>query len=179
MSGLCAGGYGSGVVVRDATEDDIDAIAGILAAAWAWAFADILSPEVLAPRADPVRRAARIRENWPAHRRCLVGERNGRVEGFATQPPTVNLEGFDAEVQGLYVHPDAARHGAGGALLRTMVQRFVEDGARSMAIHTLAENRIGRGFYDKMGGQVVAEDTWNGISAVWYGWDEAGMRAIA
>ena len=164
-------------MVREATEDDLEAIARVAVASWRWAFASFLPAGFMDERCDLDRRTAGVRRHWSQGGRFLVADPGG-VVGFASEHHPTLLAGFESEVGGLYVHPEAAGRGVGQALVAEMVRGFLARGAGSMAIHTLAENRIGRGFYERLGGRIVATDEWNGFPCVWYGWDEEGMRGI-
>lgn len=165
------------MIVREATEADAEPIAQAWIAAWRWAYSGILPPDFIEARSDLSRRAENVRADL-GRGSILVAE-EATVLGFASGRVPAGLAGYDAEIASLYVDPSAARRGVGHALARALARRFVEDGHRSLAIHTLRENRIGRGFYDKIGGRVVSEDEWVGQPCVWYGWDEAALARLA
>ena len=167
------------MVVRAATEGDFEGIARVLVASWAWGFAGVLPPEFIARRGDVAERAEALRKRWSGRDLFLVAEEEGRILGMANELVGPGLPGFDAEILGLYVHPDVARRGIGRSLVREMARGFRAKGHRSLAIHTLAENRIGRGFYEGLGGRVHRSDDWSGFPAVWYVWDAPGLTRLA
>lgn len=162
-------------MIRRATFEDIDGAAEVLVAAWTWAYKGVVSDELLGQQqVGP--RAQRIRERWDPSALALVVIEDERVVGNTREQKPVGLAGYDVEIGSLYVHPDYARRGYGRLLLRAMVSKLLTTGGKSLCIHTLSGNMIGRGFYERMGGMVVAEDTWAEYPAVWYGWSD--MRVI-
>ena len=158
-------------MVRDARIEDIDRIAQIAVDAWHFAYADFLPTEFMAARADPARRATRIRERWPTEFTRLVAMNDqNEVIGFAFDEYPCTLAGFDAEIGALYVDPKFNRCGAGRALVQAMVRQYLTRGATSMAIHTLTENKVGCAFYKSVGGEDGPHTTWNDIPSRWFIW---------
>ena len=164
-------------MVREALENDIEGIARVWIAAWRWAYASVLPADFIEARCDLGRRMDNARADLSRGRMLVVDEEG--VQGFARALVPSSRAGFDAEISGLYVHPDASRKGVGHALVRAMAGEFLHQGCRSMAIQTLRDNAIGRGFYEKIGGDLVGTDEWSGFPCVWYGWDEARLVRLA
>lgn len=159
--------------IRVAAIDDAPGIADTIVESWKWAYAGVVPNEMIAQRSDKAEREEVARRNWNPQRAYVVAENEqGRVIGFALEGIPVSFPEFDCEVAGLYVHPSAARQGVGRSLMIALIRIFATRGCRSLCLHTLRGNKIGRGFYEKMGGHVFREDDWNGIPAVWYGWDD-------
>jgi ribosomal protein S18 acetylase RimI-like enzyme len=162
------------VTIREATPDDAGAIADIVIACWRLAYRGVL-PDAALDRDTRDERIARIRKrlaDWPTF----------VVDDIATSRlAPVGRHGFDAEIDGLYVHPDASRSGIGRALVRHACTRFADAGKRTLLVETLRDNRIGRAFYDKLGGRVAVESTWvfEGLAypSVGYGWDD--LRSLS
>jgi GNAT superfamily N-acetyltransferase len=161
--------YSVAVEIRAVTFEDIEAMAEVAVRGWRWAYRGVISDETL-DQLDIGARVRRLQENWKPERLCLVAVVDDRVVGFASESNPPQIPGFDSEIGGLYVDPDYARFGYGRELVKAMVRQFVDRGAQTMCIHTLKANRIGRSFYEKIGGVLVAEDTWNDYPAVWYAW---------
>lgn len=160
--------------LRDATLADAPAIAELVVAAWRAAYRGVLPDEAL-DRDDLAARIGRIRERMRAGWIAYAAELDGRIVGMARlarQP----AHGHDAELEGLYVHPDFQRLGVGRALVRHACTRLAAAGKRTLYIHTLRDNTLGRRFYAALGGTVIVEDTWSfeGIAypAVGYRWDD-------
>jgi ribosomal protein S18 acetylase RimI-like enzyme len=159
--------------IRDANIEDAERIGQIAVNAWQFAYSSFLSPEFMAARADPAVRARRIRENWSQEAIRLVATSElGDVIGFAFEQRPCSVAGIDSEIGALYVDPNSSRAGAGKALVTEMARRFIQRGDRSMAIHTLAENRIGISFYRKIGGLDGPHTTWNDIPSRWFLWPD-------
>ena len=57
----------------------------------------------------------------------------------------------------IYVLPAAQGQGHGRALIGECARALAAEGMTSMLIWVLRENRIGRGFYERLGGTVVRE----------------------
>ena len=163
-------------IIRDAAIEDIDSIAQVAVNAWNFAYSTFLPPEFMAARADPSKRAHRMRENWRTDVHQIVAvSGDGVVLGFAFEHRPGSLEGYDAEIGALYVDPNASRSGVGRALVTEMVRRFRDLGFQSMAIHTLTENRIGCSFYEKLGGQEGPYTTWNEVPSRWFVWPDLNI----
>jgi GNAT superfamily N-acetyltransferase len=63
----------------------------------------------------------------------LMAEQDGIPVGFAAWHHTTR-HGADAELESLYVLPAAQRRGLGTTLLRTVVERLIASGDRSMCV---------------------------------------------
>ena len=161
-------------MIRAATDDDAPAIADIVIACWRLAYRGIL-PDAELDRDSRDARIARIRRRMPEWPTYVADPVVGFVRLAATPAHG------DAEIEGLYVHPDAARGGIGRALLAHACSVLAAQGKRSLYIHTLRDNRIGRAFYAKLGGRVVVEDTCElaggTYAGVGYCWDD--LRALS
>jgi ribosomal protein S18 acetylase RimI-like enzyme len=161
--------------VRETQISDCPAMAHLVVDAWRWAYKGIISDEELVAL-DVGARLRRMEGGWDSERVNLVAcDPSGDVVGFSRSKMPSELADFDAEIEALYVHPTATRGGHGRALVAAATRSLISRGAQSLAIHTLKDNRIGRGFYEKIGGRVVAEDRWRQFEAVWYGWFDLPM----
>lgn len=161
------------ISIRPAELADVEAMATTAVDAWRFAYSDFLPTKMMDEWADVDRFVNRFKNNWHQENDRLVAcDRNGTVLGFAVQRQPCNLAGFDAEIAGLYVSPTANRRGIGKLLVLAMVTRFLKSGHRSMAIHTLAENKIGCAFYEKMGGTGHSFSDWDGVQGKWYVWPD-------
>jgi ribosomal protein S18 acetylase RimI-like enzyme len=159
--------------LRQATIDDAYEIAYVGYLAWRWAYGSFLTPEFIEERCNLERRIERTHKFLQEPGLVLVAVNDSdSVLGFASEHVDVACEGFEAEIGGLYVRPDAARLGAGRALVVAMVEDFKRRGLRSMAIHTLIQNEIGCNFYKKIGGRAHTETTWHGYPSIWFVWDD-------
>ncbi len=120
--------------VRAASPGDADAIAGVQAAAWRAAYADLLPAEVI----DDLH-SADARDQWreaiatppSARHRVLVAVTGVDVVGFAAFGPSEDSDlaaMVDAEMIALCVLPDRIREGHGSRLVNAAVDHLREDG---------------------------------------------------
>lgn len=148
--------------VRHAVPEDLAAVAEIQVAGWRWAYPGIISEQEL-QELDVGARLRRFQERFDPRLLFLVAADDADLPiGFAIETWPPQLPEFDAEIGGLYVDPARTRGGVGRALVAAMAEEFVKRGDRSLAIHTLQQNRIGRSFYERLGGVLYLEDDWRG-----------------
>jgi len=177
MSREC--GTNKEMILRPATPDDADQIARVIADSWEWAYAEIVPEDVMMSITDRLNTANLIRETWNPAKACVVADVNGVVIGYASERVPPSLANYDAEIASLYVVPSESRFGVGQMLVATMCEKFAERGCESLCIHTLRDNRVGRRFYEKIGGVVVEEATWRDLPSIWYGWAELPQLTFA
>ena len=107
----------------------------------------------------------------------FVAEIDGELVGFAAGITLAEpkLE-FDAELSALYLLPSAQRAGIGRRLLMQVAATLAAAGAPDMLVWVLAKNRKARDFYEHLGAQLLAEQTfkWDELDLieVAYGWRE-------
>jgi ribosomal protein S18 acetylase RimI-like enzyme len=164
-------------LLRPARAEDADAIGRVNGDAWRANYRGIFPDEVLERRGrEPD--AGERRRRWIANPdySTLVAEEGGEVLGFVMAgKPREPVEGFDAEVLALYVHPTRQGRGWGRRLLSAGAAALRDRGYRSFFLWTLRDLPPTRAFYDARGGRVVAESTGvhEGVSVarVAYGWN--------
>lgn len=139
---------GSGVRVRFATFDDVDALGPIEVAAGerfrsvgmdAIAEDEPLAPEVLAVAA--------------ADGRLWVADLEGRVGGYAL---AVDLDG-QAHLEQVSVHPDASGRGVGAALVAEVVA-WADRRSSDLTLSTFRDVRWNAPWYERLGFVVLGED---------------------
>ena len=152
------------MTVRDATPMDAAEIARIHVETWQAAYAGLVPDAYLAGMS-----IARYERFW----RELTGQRRGEIVLVATDDETGDLLGFGScgrlrdisagadltfrgEIYTLYVHPDVQDRGHGRALLTALFEELAAKGFTSAGLWMLAGNQT-RFFYERMGGQAVAE----------------------
>ena len=140
--------------VREATPDDAESIAVVHVASWQWAYAGLLPADRLASLSTQ-QRAQRWSEvlTEPNDALTLVGERAGRIVGFASAGPARDddLAPGVGELWGLYVHPDVAGDGTGYRLHEGAMAWLREQGARSAVLWMLRGNKRAHAFYERQG----------------------------
>jgi ribosomal protein S18 acetylase RimI-like enzyme len=145
------------VVVRAASEADVDAISTIWIRSWQWAYRGILGDAFLDALSLP-ERARERREAFSdavsrGDREVRVVERDGMVAGWAIGGS--NREPFSPEDEGeiyaINLDPDAVGKGLGRALFAEAVDGLRNAGFREAILWVPTENRRARRFYEIAG----------------------------
>lgn len=136
---------------REATPVDAVAVQRVARAAWHAAHAPIIGAdaveEILAEWYDRADLEAGIRRD---HSTMFLAIENGDVIGFADGGPSE--EGpADAVVARIYVHPEQWGNGIGTELLHRLFDTLRARGCDSVWLAVMAENDVGRAFYEKHG----------------------------
>ena len=144
---------GDAVVLRRATPDDAEGIAGISVRAWAHAYESFLDPRVLAERT-----VASQAERWrgwlgATETETQVAEVGGRIAGYATVGASRDgdADATVGELCALYVDPSAQGAGLGTRLLADATARLIASGFRVATLWVFEENGLGRAFYERHG----------------------------
>src|SRR5438093_922072 len=143
------------VVVRRATQADVDAIVDVHVETWKVAYRGQLPDEYLdgldatRPRRGVIWQRA---IDSPAQR-VLVAEQDGRVVGFVSVGPADDktLAAEVGELYAIYVHPRAWDIGAGRALMSQGVEAMRELGYARAVLWVLGSNERARRFYERAG----------------------------
>ncbi len=145
------------LIVRDAVDADIPAIARVHVDSWRTTYKGIVPDAYLATLSYEGREAS-----WHGHkgyRHLLVAERDGTIGGFisgcASREPEL---GYGSEVTAIYLLHSQQGAGMGTALFNAMTARLKTDGHKSMHLWVLADNPA-RHFYVAQGGQKFTEKT--------------------
>jgi ribosomal protein S18 acetylase RimI-like enzyme len=141
------------VTVRTALPADSVAIAEVQVASWRVAYAGIVPRSYLDQMSEARNAAAWERGISQERRTIVVAEDGDVVVGFACGgvPARDSLTGADAELDAIYVHPSRQRAGTGRLLAAEVAADAAADGARSMAVWVLTDNRPARAFYERLG----------------------------
>jgi ribosomal protein S18 acetylase RimI-like enzyme len=164
--------------VLAADRSDAAAIAQVQVDTWRTTYTGLMPDAVLA-RLSYERSA----QNWRSTlespntrtRLFVVTDEGDGVFGFAaTGPERTGSLGFSGEIYALYVLPAHQGQGAGRALVRASAEYLVSQDTQDMLIWVLRDNASGRGFYQAIGGQAVAERDVDiggaSLAEVGYGW---------
>jgi ribosomal protein S18 acetylase RimI-like enzyme len=141
--------------------EDLRAAYRINGRAWEAAYADFL-PADLIERVGTVPVEDELREQFESiSEDCyLVAERDGDVVGYCYvrwgEDTKEFVEEDAAGLKELYVDPEHWGEGIGTELLEAAVER-IPDEFDALELETLAENDVGRSFYEARGFDVVEE----------------------
>ena len=149
------------VTIRLARPDDVEALAGVTARAYAAAYPGIVPVAELeewiahAPDMWTRWRDAQV-ERGPDHpSRAWVAERDGRILGYATTSPATSeyLPPPDGagEITNLYLDPAAIGTGVGRLLYERAVDDLFARGFDPLVVWAFRDNPKARAFYPRMG----------------------------
>jgi len=139
--------------LRLARPGDADALAGLHAEAWRYAYRGII------PGITLERMIARRGPRWwdspcgPGER-ALVLEFDGRIVGYASfGPARVRRDPRPGEIYELYVRPECHGAGFGRELFDEARRRLRAQGLDGLVIWALADNALACRFYAALGGR--------------------------
>jgi len=145
-------------MIRAATANDAEAIARVHVQSWEESYRGVLPDATLDAR--PV--AVRIMHwnDWlnRAGRWTFVNETNGEIDGFTCAFRNDEEPGFDVVLATLYVLRSAQRRGIARALLRELASELLRAHVRSMWLLTLRDRNPARGFYERIGAELLREE---------------------
>lgn len=106
---------------------------------------------------------------------AFVAEQRGSIVGYGScheqRTRLLYDRAFTAEVGELYVLRHAQGLGAGSGLMSAMARALFDLGHRAMSLWVLEQNTPARGFYERIGGQLIAEKRTNFVELA-YGWSD-------
>lgn len=163
--------------VRPAVAADARAIAEIHFAGWQVAYSHVVSDEQMEAK-QPERRIpfwqARIAE--PQCLALVATDEAGEVQGFVYAGDVLDhdirtggLTGYDCEIYSLHCRLDVQGRGLGRLLMAETAYTFRERGRTALMLWAYRDNAYRR-FYEKIGGQIIAEGFDDDIPDVAYGW---------
>ncbi len=163
--------------VRPATAADAQAIAEIHFAGWQVAYANVVSDEQMEAK-QPERRIPFWQERI-ADPKCVVliaEDETGKAQGFVYAGDVLDhdirtggLTGYDCEIYSLHCLLDVQGKGLGRLLMAETAYAFRERGRTALMLWAYRDNAYRR-FYEKIGGQIIAEGFDDDIPDIAYGW---------
>ncbi|MFT2017469.1 N-acetyltransferase family protein [Streptomyces sp. 796.1] len=150
-----------GALVREMTEDDIDAVAAVRVRGWQVAYVGLV-PQAHLDAMDVAEDADRRREFFSRGLGDVVnlvaeepggGGAGGQVVGWACFGPyrEKDLPSGDAELYALYVRPERFGAGIGHALLSETLRRLTERGFPRVRLWVVRGNERAERFYARAG----------------------------
>jgi ribosomal protein S18 acetylase RimI-like enzyme len=145
------------ISIRPARTGDAAALACVFDAAWREAYLGII-PGVALHRML-ARRSPRWWQAAIDHGRPLVVlDVHDRVAGYVSYGRCRNGSlPADGEVDELYLSPEYQGLGFGRRMFRAVRNDFADRGMMRVAVWCLSDNVRARGFYERLGGRMVAE----------------------
>ncbi|WP_114944678.1 GNAT family N-acetyltransferase [Microvirga calopogonii] len=155
------------ILIREAVGGDIEGIARVHVQGWRESYKDFLRPEALAGLS--VEERMRMWESAFAQpdprARLLVAETDsGEIVGFARGGPIrdgAELLGTEAELFAIYLLDKVKRQGIGRGLMGGVLDHLGRHGFRSAGLWVLKDNLAARRFYEALGGQPGAEQSFD------------------
>jgi len=162
--------------IRQATVDDARAIAGVYVQSWQSSYQQILPDELLRGLSVESRVDGWTRSlTEPRHVTFVADTRERGMVGFCDAGPNrTKPKTFEGEVYAIYLLDEAKRQGIGRALFQAAAASLRQNGLSSLIVWVLPANVAARHFYQRLGGEMVAEKSISIAGAsygeVAYGW---------
>jgi len=180
----------NGDFIRAAMGADAPAIAAVHVEAWRETYASLLPAHVLSSLSVDRRTEVwgRIISNPEAFESSavLVAERDGAVVGFGCcglqRAESLNARGYDGEISSIYLLRSFQGVGLGLRLMSAMGEELRRRRLKAASLWVLRANQKACRFYEKLGGDIIAEKTdvrEDGVAFVEaaYGWRDLDALA--
>jgi L-amino acid N-acyltransferase YncA len=176
----------SGFVIRRAQPDDVPAIAEIHERGWQLAYGHFIGHEALEAKSADKRIAFWRERIADPTRMVLVGTTPdnalmGIVYGGPVLPHDLTsgrIDEFDCELYILHCRQEVQGKGLGRQLTAALARHFQGQGATSLLLWAFTANDF-RSFYDRLGGEIIAEGVDEGHADVAYGWRDINKLIAA
>lgn len=172
------------ITIRPANVRDAAAIARVRIDSWRATYRGIIPDAYLAGMNEDESAAGweRILSAGPNTASVFVAESDGEVIGFAAgnmlREPRYDL---DAELSAVYLRPAFQRAGIGRRLVQEVARAQRAHGATGLIVWVIARNKIGRAFYESLGGELLVEQPfqWDGMDLVEAGFGFDDLAALS
>lgn len=168
------------MIIRSATPQDAKGIANVHVKSWQTTYTGIMPDEVIQSRGMDNRLAiwTRILSNPNPDTVLLVAEDDKQIVGFVQGgKPQEAIENYDSELYAIYLLQDAQGKGLGRRLMEACAKVLCNKGHHSLMLWVLKGNDDSCGYYEYMGGKLIAESDYAPmesftIKKLAYGWDD-------
>lgn len=162
--------------IKVGTVKDIEGLAKVHYESWITTYSGIFSEETFKNRTFE-----KVLKNWrprltnlaPDYRCFLAETDEGEVFAFAECGKERTREyGIDSELYTIYILDNYQGNGVGKALFNRVEEFLKERNLQSLMVWVLKDNHSARRFYEKLGGELIAEQPLgdSGILEVAYAW---------
>jgi len=169
--------------IREATPDDVPAIAKVHVLSWKESFVGIV-PDAFLDRLTIENRidAFGKRLGETNYQMYVADLENAGVVGFADAgDPRYDVGNYDAELYAIYLFREFQGKGIGALLFERIKQFLIERGKNSMYLLALEVSPY-RPFYEKMGGKLIGNRPVQlmniDFNAVVYGWENLSSDSV-
>lgn len=167
------------IIIREAAIDDVHGIAKVHVDSWNTTYKNIIPDEYLKARTyknQEERWLKRYFKNAGTKEFLYVAlTENNEIVGFACGSSENEDAGFKGTIRALYILEDYQRQGIGSQLVRTAVERLLEEGNENLIIWAL-ENNSSCKFYEKIGGKRIYRNIINiggkELVEIGFGWTD-------
>jgi ribosomal protein S18 acetylase RimI-like enzyme len=162
--------------IRPALPADLPEIAEIHLKGWLLAYGAFMPEDQLAAM-QPAKRLP-LWQDWLSDPKklILVGSVGAGIDGFVLGGPVKDHEiteghlgGFDCEIYSLHCRAETQGKGLGRALISAAAAHWGTEGRQALMLWAYADNAY-RKFYERIGGEIIAQGIDDGIPDVAYGW---------
>ena len=175
----------SSFAIRPATPGDTRAIAEIHYAGWQIAYTHVVSEQQMEEKLPELRIPFWQKRIADPKTLVLIAEdAAGTPQGFVYGGDVLEhdirvggVTGFDCEIYSLHCRADVQGRGLGRLLMAETAYTFRERGRTALMLWAYRDNAYRR-FYEKIGGQLVAEGFDDDIPDVAYGWPLIKLIAL-
>ncbi|EIM25825.1 GNAT family N-acetyltransferase [Microvirga lotononidis] len=155
------------ILIRDAVEGDVEGIARVHVQGWRESYRDFLRPEALAGLSVEERMQmwqGAFAQPDPRAKLLVAQTDDGGIVGFVRGGPIregAEQLGTEAEIFAIYLLDKVKRRGIGLRLMRGVLDHLGRHGFRSVGLWVLKDNLSARRFYEALGGQSGAEQSFD------------------
>lgn len=144
-------------MIRKVLESDLSTVVDIQIAGWQTAYRGIIDDEFL-DNLDKEKILERRKKDFDKCGFLVIEEDD--ILGFCRYvydgKCSPNYDA-DCEIMALYMRPDLKGRGLGSKLFKHVIDEFKSLGKKKMILWCLKDNMPSRGFYLKMGGELIGE----------------------
>ena len=150
-------------VIRLASPPDAPGLAAMHVESWRETYPGLVPAAMLVSLSVDKRTAAwaRILDDPSSTTTVFVAETSDGIVGFGACGPqrtqALQAGGYDGEISAIYVLKAFQRRALGAGLLSTMASSMRTAGMKAASLWVLRDNVPARRFYERHGGQVIAE----------------------